>query len=72
MQFDFSQTLRDSFYTLNQLGEAEWEIILVLLILRLPMIYLSSITWILKRTVEIHDLRNDISHTSHQAYLESC
>lgn len=42
-----------------------------MLILRLPMIYLSSIARILKRTVEIHDLTSDIPHTPHKAYLET-
>jgi len=53
-------------------GEAERDVISALLILRFPMIYLSSITSTLKRIVEIHDPTSDVPCTYHQAYLEAC
>lgn len=52
--------------------DAEWDVILALLIARLLLIYLSSITWILKKTAEIHDPTSDTADGKDMNYLDPC
>ena len=53
-------------------GDAEWDVILALLIARPLLIYLSSITWILKKTAEIHDPKSDTADGKDMNYLDPC
>lgn len=53
-------------------GDAEWDVILALLIARLLLIYLRSITWILKKTAEIHDPTSDTADGKDMNYLDPC